>query len=234
MRVGIIQSCYAPWRGFFDFIASVDLFLVFDDVQYTRRNWRNRNQVKTSHGLKWLTVPVSGSRSQAIDEVRISNEGKPWRAAHRQLLTESLRDAPHFQEAMEVWEDGCGGANERLSPLNVRLIQTTCNYLGITTPFADARDYHVTGTKTERLINLLKKTNATTYLSGPSARGYIEEELFSQNSISLEYKTYDYESYPQLWGEFVGTVTVLDLIAQLGPEARDHIRSNTPDLIVVP
>lgn len=234
MRVGIIQSCYAPWRGFFDFIASVDLFLVFDDVQYTRRNWRNRNQTKTAHGLKWLTVPVSGSRSQMIDEVRISCDGKPWQVVHRRILTESLSEAPFFNDAMEVWEDGCGGSNERLSPLNVRLIRSTCSYLGIDTPIADARDYHVSGAKTERLINLLRKTEATTYLSGPSARGYIQEELFSQNSIRLEYKTYDYEPYPQLWGDFVGAVTVLDLIAQMGPAARDHIRSSTPNVVAVP
>tara|TARA_R110002072_G_scaffold302603_1_gene486629 strand:- start:83887 stop:84603 length:717 start_codon:yes stop_codon:yes gene_type:complete len=238
MRVGIIQSCYAPWRGYFDFIASVDLFLVLDDVAYSKGSWRNRNQIKTPRGLQWITVPVSVSSSEGsfpdIDEVRIADGPKLWRNTHRALLKESLGEAPRFQDAIDIWEAGCSDTSGRLSPLNVKLIRGICDYLGITTPIVNARDYPVTGSGTNRVIALLKRAGATCYLSGPAARDYLDEEQFSENSIRLEYKTYDYDPYPQLWGDFVGNVSVLDLIANLGPRASDHIRSKTPDIIATP
>lgn len=234
-RAGIIQSCYIPWRGYFDFIDSVDLFIIFDDVEYpVGRDWRNRNQVKTRNGLKWLTVPVmSGSGGIPIDEVLIGSSPKPWQEKHRALLSEALRKAPFFNDAMDIWEEGVAGGDTHLSQLNVRLIKAMCAYLKIDTPIVMSRDYSANGTKTERLIDLLKKTGATTYLSGPAARGYIEEDLFRSNNIGLEYKTYGYQPYPQLWGEFAGAVSVLDLIANMGPESRHYLKSQAPNEIAV-
>ncbi len=235
MRVGVIQSCYAPWRGYFDFIDSVDLFVIFDDVQYPRgRSWRNRNRVKTGRGLKWMTVPVSVKGLQAIDEVAIAPLPKPWRNVHQALITESLESAPHFKEAFELWEAGVQEPSGRLSPLNVRLIRVICAYLEIQTPIVDARQYAISGAKTQRLIRLLKKVDATCYLSGPTARDYLDEDQFFQNSIRLEYKSYDYAPYPQLWGEFVGGVTVLDLIANVGSDATRFLPSQTPNVVAVP
>jgi hypothetical protein len=235
MKVGIIQSCYMPWRGYFDFIDDVDLFILFDDIPYSPRSWRNRNQVKTSTGLKWLSVPVKkGARGELIDHVLIGTSEKPWQSLHRRLLTESLENAPHFKEALALWEDAIGGGEAYLSRLNETLIRNICRYLDITTPIVRARDYSAEGHKTARLIELLQKAGATSYLSGPAALDYLEEDAFRQADIALSYKTYDYEPYPQLWGGFEGAVTVLDLIANCGGESRKYLKSATREDVRVP
>ncbi len=234
MRVGIIQSSYIPWRGYFDFIDSVDLFIVFDDVAYgSKGNWRNRNKVKTPKGLKWLTVPVKSKREMPIDQVLICNSEKSWQDRHRGLLRYSLEPAPYFKDAMEIWEEGVSAGDSTITQLNLRLIKLICVYLDIKTPIVMSRDYRVEGSKTERLINLLKKVGATVYLSGPTAKAYLDENLFEIHGIGLEYKTYDYKPYPQLWGEFVDTVTVLDMIANCGPTAKDYLKSQTPNEVAV-
>lgn len=232
-RVGIIQSNYIPWRGYFDFIDSVDLFVIYDDVQYSTGSWRNRNQFKTQTGLKWLTVPVKTQLGLPIDQVMIGRTNKPWQDTHRRQLKEWLGSAPFFRDAIEIWEEGIAASDLTLSQLNIRLIKVICAYLQITTPIAMSRDYSVTGAKTERLINLLKKVGATVYLSGSIAQRYLDENMFRENDISLEYKTYDYAPYPQLWGEFVGTVSVLDLIANTGQEARQFLKSQTSNAIAI-
>lgn len=235
MKVGVIQSNYIPWRGYFDFIDSVELFIVLDDVQYSVGSWRNRNQVKTRDGLKWLTVPVMSAAGRfPIDEVLIgSTTHKPWQEKHRALLHEGLGKAPFFNDAMEIWEEGVAAGDTHISQLNLRLIKAICSYLKIDTPVVLSRDYDASGAKTERLIDLLKKTGATIYLSGSAAKGYIEEELFKENNIELEYKTYDYKPYPQLWDKFTGKVTVLDLIANVGPESRQFLKSQSKDVAII-
>ena len=234
MKAGIIQSSYIPWRGYFDFIDSVDLFVVLDDIPIgSRPNWRQRNRIKTADGPKWLTVPVKGNRETLIDQVRIDPGDTAWRKRHRRSLQTWLGPAPHFDDALRIWDEGTSPATATLHELNLALIRPVCDYLGITTPMVMARDYNVGGAKTERLIALLEKVEADAYLSGPTARGYLDEEMFRRHGIRLEYKGYDYPSYPQLFGAFEGAVTVLDLIANTGPEARSHLRSATPDIVTV-
>ncbi len=234
MRVGVIQSCYLPWRGYFDFIQSVDLFVLYDVVQYSKGSWRNRNQVKTADGLKWLTVPVSVHGKPAIDRVPIATSPPLWKQDHLARLTESLQPAPYFEDAMQLWREGVNEDSGRLSPLNARLIRMICDYLDIQTPIVDSRQYHTTGSKTERLIALLTQIGATAYLSGPAARDYLDQQQFQQHSIRLEFKSYDYLPYPQLWGDFIGAVSVLDLIANVGPQSGQFLQSQSPDLIAVP
>jgi len=233
MRVGVIQSCYLPWRGFFDFIASVDLFVIYDDVQYSTGSWRNRNQIKTKTGLKWITVPVqSGAGKLPIDEVRIGTTADSWQGRHRALLHDAFCNAAHRSDALGIWEDAIKYQDAHLSVLNERLIRGVCEYLGVETPIMRSRPYNAISSKAERLIDLLKKLNATTYLSGPNADAYLDKEAFRANGIQLEYKSYDYAPYPQLWGGFEGAVTILDLIANCGPEAKTFIRSRVPDKVV--
>lgn len=235
MRVAAIQSCYLPWRGFFDFIAGVDLFVIYDDIPYSKGTWRNRNQVKTAQGLKWITVPIEAPRlDQPIDEVRIAEPpGRDWREGHRGLLRASLSRCPYFEEAMALWEAGHPGATH-LSALNIALLKGVCGYLGIGTPLVSSREYHLAGRKTERLLLLMERLGARTYVSGPAARDYLDPEAFRARGLRLEYKTYRYAPYPQPWGPFEGAVTVLDLIANLGPAARQHLRSETPNDVAVP
>lgn len=232
-RVGVIQSCYIPWRGYFDFINSVDLFIVYDDVQFSTGSWRNRNKVKTPRGLQWMTVPVRLKLGLAIDEVRIGHTKIPWRDAHRRLLHEALGPAPFFSDAIRIWEDGVSGDFGSISELNVRLMRLVCDYLRISTSIMFSRDFKLKGTKTERLIELLQKAGASVYLSGPTAKNYLNESRFRQLGIGLEYKIYDYDPYPQLWGSFEGAVTVLDLIANVGTDARRFLNSRSPNQIAV-
>ncbi len=235
MRVGVIQSCYVPWRGYFDFIASVDVFVIYDDVQYSSGSWRNRNQVKTENGLQWLTVPVKYHFGDTIGAVAVGQPaGLPWQEKHRQLLATALDAAPYFSAAMDIWEAAISHKDSMLTALNQRLITEICRYLGITTKIVTSRGYALPGTQPARLLDLLKKLHATTYVSGPAAKDYLEEKPFAENGIGLEYKSYDYAPYPQLWGSFAGAVTVLDLIANCGPASRTLLQSRTPNEIAVP
>lgn len=235
MRVGVIQSAYIPWRGYFDFIASVDLFVIYDDVQFSTGSWRNRNQLKTKDGLKWLTVPVQAKAgSLAIDQVRIGRTVKPWQATHRNLLRNAFLTAPFADRALSLWEEGIAAQDVYVSQLNTRLTKLICNFLAIKTPIAMARDYATTGAKSARLVGLLRELGATSYLSGPAAKGYLDEGAFREHGIRLEYKTYDYTPYPQRFGGFEGAVSVLDLIANCGPEAKHLLKSASPDEIAVP
>lgn len=232
MRVAAIQSSYVPWRGYFDFIASADLFVIYDDVQYSTGSWRNRNQLKTADGLKWLTVPVNKKLGLAIDETEIEY-AHPWQEKNRGLLKASLGKCAFWRDASDLWEAGTADRHRTISELNVRLIELVCDYLRIKTPLRPSRPLGLTGARTDRLIQMLRQLGATTYLSGPAAKDYLEEDKFRVAGIRLEYKSYDYGEYPQQFGPFAGAVSILDLIANTGPDAAQHLRSRTPDVIAV-
>jgi hypothetical protein len=234
MRVGIIQSCFLPWRGYFDFIASVDLFVFHDDLQYTKGDWRNRNRIKTPKGTEWITVPVSHERtSQLICRTAI-NEATDWRRSHLNKWRAYYDKAEHFADVLELLDTMRSDTGETISELNIRLIRSICAYLGIKIPMLMSSELKPEGKRTERLINLLRAAGATSYLSGPSADAYLDKHLFEEAGIRLEYKSYDYAPYPQLWGPFKGGVSVLDLIANCGRASGSLMRSATPNRIVVP
>lgn len=233
MRVGIIQSNYIPWRGYFDFINSVDLFIIHDDLQYTKGDWRNRNKIKTSQGTIWLSVPVRyHTVSQLICNTEIDYSQK-WKTRHLNQFCANYSKSSFFEEAINLLTMGLSSNNLTISHLNIQLIKSICSYLEIRTPIVLSQDYGVRGAKTERLINILKKVEATIYLSGPSAKAYLDENSFQQAGISLEYKTYDYSPYTQLWGDFVGPVSILDLIANKGKEAKNFLTSQSPNIVAI-
>lgn len=229
MHVAVLQSAYVPWRGYFDIIASVDLFLLYDDVQYSKGSWRNRNKVKTADGSKWMTVPVNVSLGQSIADVDIAYGPKDWIAQHRGLLSQGLSDTRYYAEAIAPWNAEVEQRPASLSELNTRLLRAYAEELGISTPFASSGDYQLEGSATDRLIMLLKAVGATSYLSGPSAEAYLKLDMFRDAGIDLYYKSYVYDPYPQPWGAFQADVSVIDLIANLGPEAAAHVRSRTAD-----
>jgi hypothetical protein len=225
-KVAILQSNYIPWRGYFDMIAAVDEFILYDDMQYTRRDWRNRNQIKTPQGLQWLTIPVSvkGKYLQKIRETEI--EGQNWAADHWKALQQNYRRAPHFDLVSEwlhpLYHDQ---QDHLLSTLNRRFIEAICSFLGIRTQVTNSWDYQLVDGKTERLVDLCRQAGATHYISGPSARGYVDEEQFVRAGIELEWFDYaGFPDYPQQWGDFVSTVTVLDLLFNCGNAARQFLR----------
>ncbi len=231
MKVGVIQSNYIPWRGYFDFINSVELFVLYDDVQFSKGSWRNRNKLRFLKESRWITIPVEVRLGMSINTVKI-NTKRNWRKEHRELLNESLSNAPYFNEALNLWEDGVNVDTEFLSVINENLIRVLCKYLEINTRIIRSDQFELMGSKTDRLMCLFKKVGCTSYLSGPAAGSYLNEEQFKNENIELTYKSYDYLPYPQLFPEFDPAVTILDLIANTGKQAKNHIQSNTPDKTV--
>lgn len=224
-RLAVVQSSYIPWKGYFDLIASVDEFLLYDDVQYTVRDWRNRNRVKTRHGVKWLTVPVlQGARDREIREVVVSDPG--WASLHWRTLAHSYAGARHFAEIREVIEPLYLGCQEtQLSAINAAFIRACCGLLGISTCIRWSWEYPASGSRTERLLDLCRKAGATTYVSGPSARAYIRPELFEREGMTVEY--FDYSGYPeydQLFPPFDHHVSIVDLLFNQGPNARRFMK----------
>lgn len=233
MRVAVVQPSYIPWRGYFDLIASVDLFVFYDDVQYTKNDWRNRNRIKTHLGLQWLTLPVRHrSLDQKICETEVINPAY-WLEQHSRHFQASYNKAPYVDQVLEFFARCHAGPADNIATLCMATTRDICQSLGITTTLMASSGMGLTGRKTERLIDLLTRLNASSYLSGPSAEAYIDKDLFRAYGIGLEYKSYNYAPYPQLWGDFEGAVSILDLIANCGPQARYHLSSATSDRCVV-
>ncbi|MCR6638009.1 MAG: WbqC family protein [Sporocytophaga sp.] len=225
--VVILQSNYIPWKGYFDLINIADEFIFLDDVQYTVRDWRNRNRIKTETGLKWLTIPIGNKRDKDINKVYFSDDR--WKHKHLQQLKLSYMQAPYFRDTMDLIDDIYKNPTNSLSEFNQFAIAKIAAGLGIKTEFKDSSTFHAKGKSTERLIDILIKTGATHYLSGPAGRGYINSTLFEKAGIELEYFDYSgYLEYPQLFPPFVHEVTILDLIFNTGPKAIQYFKSFKP------
>lgn len=224
-RVAIVQSSYIPWKGFFDLMRRVDELILYDDAQYTRRDWRNRNQVKTKDGLLWLTIPVEvkGKYHQAIKDVRVSD--REWRKRHFKTIASAYARAPHFPEYRDALQQLYDGATaERLSDVNRHFLEGLSQLLGIRTPLTWSMDYDLPEGRVERLIALCRQAGATSYLSGPSAQAYIDPATFAGAGIELAYMDYGhYRAYPQLHPPFTHFVSVIDLLVTMGPSALEYI-----------
>jgi hypothetical protein len=227
-RVAIVQSSYIPWKGYFDLIRAADEFILLDDVQFTKRDWRSRNQIKTRQGLAWLTIPVrtKGRYFQTIQETEISEPR--WSQAHWTTLCANYARAPFFKtyantlEALYAPDAGVA----RLSEVNYRFITALCGLLGVTTPIRWSIDYGAPAGKNERLIELCRKASATDYLSGPNARGYLDEAMFAAAGIRVQFADYGgYPEYPQLWPPFEHHVSVVDLLFNTGPDATRYMKA---------
>jgi hypothetical protein len=223
MKVGIIQSNFLPWRGYFDFIRQVDLFILHDDLQYTKGDWRNRNKIKTPGGLQWITVPVHYHHTDQLIEDTTVDDSKPWARNMLNKIRNSYLKAPHFEPYFSGLSNLLLDSPASISDLNLRLIKWVCSMLEIDTPIVFSHEYHPQGAKTERLIGILKQVEATTYLSGPAAQAYLEPDLFEQAGIRLEYKVYDYPEYEQLYPPFDPAVSVIDLLFMMGKESKNYL-----------
>lgn len=232
MKVGIIQPSYIPWRGYFDFIDSVDLFIFYDDIQYSKQTWRNRNQIKTASGLTWLTVPVYDPHMADIMAVQINNKVN-WRKKQLRTIELAYSRAPFFNDYFHDFSAILRQDENSLCTLDIRLTRWLMEKLAISTPTMLASELGARGSSTERLVDILKKVNADSYLSGPAASAYLDIPLLRRNGIDVEYKSYVYEPYPQLHGEFVSTVSVIDLLFNTGPEAREFLKTKTVDIKVL-
>lgn len=228
--LGMIQSNYIPWRGYFDFIKSSDIFIIYDDVQYTRKDWRNRNIIKTANGPAWLTVPVIHSLSApALVQDSLISYKENWIKKHIGTITLAYQKAPYFKRYSQDFFDILNSRHETISKLNVAIIQWAMNDLEIKTPIKFSKDFDPAGTRTDRILDIISKVEATSYLVGPSARSYIEVDKFKAAGIGLEFKGYSYPDYPQLHGPFDPKVSIIDLIFNCGPDSKNYIDSLVPN-----
>ena len=216
-KVAILQSNYIPWRGYFDIIRSVDEFIIFDQAQYTKNDWRNRNLIKTPQGLQWLTIPVyQKSLNQKIKDTQIAQ--KNWFQKHWQAIRTNYAKAPAFQQH-QLWLEqlylNCDF--QYLSEINLYFIQAILSFLSIPTLVSSDSDYQLLGGKTERLVSLVKQAGGTEYLSGPAAKSYLNETLFQQENIKISWMDYShYKTYEQIYPPFDGRLSILDLILHQG------------------
>jgi hypothetical protein len=225
-KIAILQSNYIPWKGYFDMIAAVDEFILYDDMQYTRRDWRNRNKIKTPNGVQWLTIPVKvkGKYYQKIKDTEI--DGSDWPSVHWKSIIQNYAKTPCFDEIAEWVEPLYLKKSYRyISQLNFQFIKSICNYLGIKTNISYSSDYNLIDGKTERLADLCKQAGGIEYISGSAAKGYLEEEIFIKQGIKVTWFEYSgYTEYPQLYGDFVHEVTILDLLFNCGRNASHYMR----------
>jgi hypothetical protein len=226
--VAVVQSCYIPWKGYFDLIGSVDEFILYDDRQFTRRDWRNRNRIKTASGVQWLTIPVNvkGKYHQRIDDTTVADRN--WAERHWKTLLHSYSAAPCFGEYAAAAEElyGRAAAESHLSNVNRCFIEGVCELLGIETNLSWATDYHVDGDRSERLAALCRAAGASRYLSGPRARSYLDEEVFSEQGIEVIYADYEgYSEYEQVHPPFEHGVTIFDLVFHVGGQAPTYMKS---------
>jgi hypothetical protein len=225
-KVAILQSNYIPWKGYFDMIASVDEFILYDDMQYTRRDWRNRNQIKTPSGVQWLTVAVDakGKYHQTIKETLLSDNA--WGESHWKTLKSNYSRSPYFQEISD-WLQPLyqNSAYTDISQVNRIFIEAICRYLNIKTTISSSSDYQLIEGKTERLADLCLQAGGTEYVSGPSAKDYIDGDVFQALGITLSWFDYTgYLEYPQLWDDFTHGVSILDLLFNCGKESPRYMR----------
>ncbi|MEB2334352.1 MAG: WbqC family protein [Anaerolineaceae bacterium] len=226
MNVVILQPSYIPWRGYFDQIRRADLFIFYDDIQYDKHGWRNRNQIKTHQGKQWLTIPVhskGATQGALVKDIRI-DWSKPWARSHLKALTVSYSKAPCFKEYLPLLNDLYQRSDEFLADFTVESSILLARTLGFnSTEFIrSSKLTDITGRKADRVINVLKQVGATHYICGPSASSYMEPEKFDAAGITFEYINYNYPEYSQMYPPYDPYISILDLIFMTGNEASGY------------
>ncbi|VVT29657.1 WbqC family protein [Hoeflea sp. EC-HK425] len=223
-KAAILQSAYIPWRGYLDMIASVDEFILYDDVQFSPGDWRNRNVIRTSGGPKWLTIPVPKKNRihSLICDVVASDPC--WGADHWNRLSESYRKAPYFAEVADLLEPLYMSGQTSLSLINRSFLSAINRYLGIETKMTWCWDHNSSPGKTTRLVDLCRSVDCDVYITGPAAKHYLDESEFEKAGIRIEWFGYEnLVEYPQLHGGFLNAVSSVDLLFNCGPDSRNFL-----------
>lgn len=226
-KVAISQSNFLPWKGYFDLISSVDEFIFFDEMQFTKRDWRNRNLIKTASGTEWITVPVSvkGKYFQKISETEIT--GTNWKQKHLNKIYHNYRRSKYFEDIYPFIQSlYFNNEYKYLSELNQNTISAICTYLKIDTKITSSVDFSLEDERNLRLISICKQVGSTKYVSGPNAKSYICPKIFLENDIEIEWFNYDnFREYDQLWGPFCHKVSIIDVLFNCGPHSAKFIPS---------
>lgn len=222
----ISQSNYIPWKGYFDAINSADEFILYDEMQYTKNDWRNRNKIKTPQGAVWLTIPVrQNNLGQKISESKTTNN--LWQKSHWNSLVSNYNKSKYFKMYKDrFYSLYFDHESDFLSDINVRFLKAICEILDIKTTFISSADLTLQGDKSERIVNICKNRGAQNYLSGPSAKNYLDEKLFTDNNLNIKFMDYTgYPPYEQLYGDYIGEVSVIDLLFNNGPDSKKYMKS---------
>lgn len=228
-KIAVVQSSFLPWRGYFHLIRTVDKFVFYESAQYTRRDWRNRNKIKTKDGVSWITVPVrsKGNYDMKISEVKFSDQ--PWQRKLLNSIQHAYKKSPYFDDLYPLILEVILDKNiSGLSELNIKLVKSISSYLRFDTEFIiDSElireDFYELG-KSEKLIYFCRETSSKHYYSGPLAKTYMEDSAFKNAGIELTYFKYSLaKEYPQRWGKFKENLSILDLLFNLGEDTVDFL-----------
>lgn len=226
--VAMLQPNYIPWKGVFDLIDRVDVFVFYDDVQYTKKDWRNRNKIRTQNGDIWLTVPVKDRRGQLIYEVNIDNS-RNWQKKHYKTIKYNYVKSKGFSEYEYLLDEIYLKSEwEKISDLDIYSTKLISEALHIQTEFILASELKIEGDKSgEKIIRICKKLGCDHFINGPSAKSFMDEQLFADNNIAINYIDYNYVEYQQHYKPFNHHVSILDLIFNCGSESRYYLKSTT-------
>lgn len=220
------QPCYLPWPGFFYKALQADLLVLLDEVQFPQgTSWVYRNRIKTAGDQRWLAVPVwrANRGLQLIGDVEIADE-RSWRRKHLRSIEHAYRHAPYFAEHIPFFERLYGRRWSRLLDLNLEALDYLCAQVGVETPWRLGSELGVTAGGSELLVRLCEKVGADTFAVSGRARTYLDEELFRERGIALRFLSYSPSVYPQLWGDFVPNLSIIDLLFNCGPKALEIVR----------
>jgi hypothetical protein len=223
--IAILQPGFLPWLGFFDQMVRSDAFVIYDDVQFDKHGWRNRNRIKTANGIAWLTVPVrhSGQHGQEIRYVLVDNS-KHWSKKMIASISQAYARAAHREPYATQLASVLSEPWEFLIDLDIQLIRLMADWLEVTTPVFKASDLDIGGTQSARLIKICQHFGASRYLSGDAAKAYLDCQLFDDAGIEVVWQDYAHPRYDQLHGEFMPQLSALDLLLNVGPRSPSVIR----------
>mgnify|MGYP000061084719 CR=1 FL=1 len=217
VTVVVSQSNYLPWKGYFDLVREADHLVLLETVQFTRRDWRSRNRIKSPDGVQWLSVPVNapGGRLTSVSEGEISDSS--WPQKHLRAIELSYRRTPHFEPTFGIISESLEAGDVYLSELNERILRAMLDHLGIELVVSAARGPIETVDASERILRLVLERGGTRYLSGPAAKSYLDIGLFTAAGIDVDFFEYpDYPEYKQLWPPFRHDVSMIDVLFHLG------------------
>lgn len=229
MRVGILQPGYLPWLGFFEQIYRSDVFVIYDDVQYDKQGWRNRNRIKTAGGAVWLTVPVTVKFNDhpLIDVVKIDNKHN-WRKKHLLSIKQNYSNAPFYEKYVDIFEEAYSSAWEYLVDIDIFFIIRLAAFLGIDTKkIIRSSVLKVEGNTMERLVRICREVGADVFYEGSAGKNYIDEDYFMKSGIKIEYQEYSHPVYEQRYGEFIPYLSVIDLLFNHGPQSLSILTGQT-------
>lgn len=226
-KIAISQSNYIPWKGYFDLIRSVDVFVIYDEVQYTKNDWRNRNKIKTQNGPIWLTIPVKQNNlQQSINETMVQNN--IWVKKHLNSIRLNYSKAPYFKDFFPFIEElYLSIESDKLSEINEHFLREILTFYNINTRIERSENLDLKGNRIEKLIDAVEKLKGNTYVSGPNGSNYLDESFFQKANINLQYFSYDnFTEYPQIHGEFSHHLSIIDCILNCGNQFSELIKKN--------